>query len=80
MAMRVRNLDVGIERISQWEIGDELHIAAVRHSKRALDLVRRPSRQLGSVHQLSEGMARDDRLGSLVVDQLGVDDLMQPPV
>lgn len=26
MAMRVRNLDVGIERISQWEIGDELHL------------------------------------------------------
>jgi len=28
MVDRIRNLDVGLERITQWEIGDEFHLPA----------------------------------------------------
>jgi hypothetical protein len=51
MAMRVRSLDVGVERITQWEIGDEFHLPPEGKSAPAFlpqlrpldEVLRRPS-------------------------------------
>jgi hypothetical protein len=51
MVNRIRNLDVGLERITQWEIGDEFHLplegkaapAFLPQSRPLDEVLRRPS-------------------------------------